>query len=91
MIAERYSDNGLAPISKPKEIIRDMPPIPHSVNRQRRLFTLTEPSVNLPEEEQRELRMAMADLLLNAVAGSSRGSTPVRNERRTEDEPKIDR
>jgi hypothetical protein len=79
------------PFQKPKEIIRDMPRIPNSVNRQRRLFAMIEPSVNLPAEDRRELQMALADLLLNAVAGSSRGTAPVHNERSTEDEFKIDR
>ena len=75
----------------PKELIRAMPRISDSVNRQRRLFALTEPSVDLPAEDQQELRMAMADLLLNAVTRRSRVSVPTRNERSTEDEPKTDR
>ena len=53
---------------------------------------MTESSVNLPAEQQRELRMVMADLLLSAFVGSSSNSTKLCNTRRsTEDESKADR
>jgi hypothetical protein len=81
-----------APISKPKESIRDMPRIPSLAERQRRLFPMTESSVNLPAEQQRELQIAMADLLLSAFVGSSSHSTNLCVKRRsTEDESKADR
>jgi hypothetical protein len=92
MIAEGYRNSDPVPISKPKESIRDMPRIPSPADRQRRLFPMTESSVNLPAEQQRELRMAMADLLLSAFVGSSSNSTKLCNKRRsTEDESKADR
>jgi hypothetical protein len=46
--------------------------------------------MNLPAEEPQELRMAVADLLLNAVTGG-RGLASVGNERSTGDELKTDR
>jgi hypothetical protein len=92
MIAEGYRNSDPAPISKPKESFRDMPRNPSPTDRQRRLFPMTESSVNLPAEQQRELRMVMADLLLSAFVGSSSNSTKLCNTRRsTEDESKADR
>jgi hypothetical protein len=90
MIAERLGTIARCLFQNSKELIRDMPLIPSVVNRQRRLFAPTGPSVDLLAEEQRDLRIAMADLLLNALAGRS-GSTPAGSERSTEDESKVDR
>ena len=68
-----------------------MPDIPSPATRQRRLlFHLIEPSASLPAEQQRELRMAMADLLLSALTGGS-SVTQTRDERGAEDESKADR
>jgi hypothetical protein len=56
--------------------------------RQRRLLPITEPSLNLPAEQQRELRMAMADLLLRFSGSNS----PSRDDNRsTEDESQANR
>jgi hypothetical protein len=64
---------------------------PSPADRQRRLFPMKESSLNLPAEQERELRMAMVDLLLSVV-GSSSNSTKLCPERRgTEDESKADR
>lgn len=92
MIAEGYRNSDPAPILKPKESFRDMPQNPSPTDRQRRLFPMTESSVNLPAEQQQELRMAMADLLLSVFVGNSSNATKLCNKRKsTEDESKTDR
>ena len=65
---------------------------PSPADRQRRLFPMTESSLNLPADKERELRMAMVDLLLSVVVGRSSNSTKLCPEKRgTEDESKVDR
>jgi hypothetical protein len=88
MIAEGRWNDGPVSISKPKELIRDMPRIPRPAERQRRLFPTTESSLNLPAEQQRELRMAVADLLLRFANDNSQSRV---DKRSTEDESQADR
>jgi hypothetical protein len=69
-----------------------MPRNPRPVDRQRQLFPMTESSLNLPAEQQRELRMVIADLLLSVFVGNSSNSTELCHERRdAENERKADR
>ena len=71
--------------------MRYMNRILYTLDRQRRLFALSGPSLELPAEEQRELRMVIADLLLNAATGKGRDLDPVHGEETTRDEHEADR
>jgi hypothetical protein len=71
--------------------MRDMNRILNPLNRQRRLFALSGPFSELPAEEQRELRMVIADLLLNAATGNGRDLDAVHEEETTRDEREADR
>ena len=63
----------------------------YPLDRQRRLFALSGPFPELPAEEQRELRMVIADLLLKAATVNSRDLDPVHGEETTRDEREADR
>jgi hypothetical protein len=63
----------------------------YTLDRQRRLFALSGPSPELPAEEQRALRMVIADLLLKAATGNSRDLDPAHDEETTRDEHEADR
>lgn len=62
-----------------------MAQIPSSGDRQRPLFPVTEASVGLSTEQQRELKAAMTDLLLSSFVSNGGNYGQLRNQERTSD------
>ena len=68
-----------------------MPRMSNLPDRQRRLFPNTEVPVSVSAEQQQELRIVMADLLLSVLVNDGSNSTHLCNDTRSiEDERKTD-